>query len=84
MSTFLFCNHRDKEFEPEFQESRVSPLQTEVKQGKFVECIDRAKGCFKDMVCQYEQEKTKSQTAGQPMAPRGRATRQSRDTRKTN
>ena len=33
---------------------------------------------------EYDQEIHQSQTADNPMAPRGRATRQSRDTRKTN
>ena len=32
----------------------------------------------------YDQEITQSQTADKPMAPRGRATQQPRDTRKTN
>ena len=32
----------------------------------------------------YDQEIPQSQTAAKPMAPRGRATQQSRDTRKTN
>ena len=33
---------------------------------------------------EYDQEIPQSQTADKPMAPRGRATQQSRDTRKTN
>ena len=32
----------------EFRESDVLPGQTEVKQGKFVEFISRAKGCFRE------------------------------------
>ena len=35
-------------------------------------------------VSEYDQEIPKSQTAGNPMAPRVRVTQQSRDTRKTN
>ena len=33
---------------------------------------------------EYDQEIPQSQTADKPMAPRGRATQPSRDTRKTN
>ena len=33
---------------------------------------------------EYDQEKPQSQTADNPMAPRGRAAQPSRDTRKTN
>ena len=33
---------------------------------------------------EYDQETPQSQTADKPVAPRGRATQQSRDTRKTN
>ena len=36
------------------------------------------------IVSEYDQEKPQSQTADKPLAPRGRATKQSRDTRKTN
>ena len=36
------------------------------------------------IVSEYGQQKTQSQTADNPMAPRGRATQPSRDTRKTN
>ena len=36
------------------------------------------------IVNEYDQEKPQSQPADKPMAPRGRATQQSRDTRKTN
>ena len=35
-------------------------------------------------VSEYDQEIPQSQTADKPMAPRGRATKPSRDTRKTN
>ena len=35
-------------------------------------------------VSEYDQEIPQSQTADKPMSPRGRATQQSRDTRKTN
>ena len=37
-----------------------------------------------NIVSEYDQEMPQSQTADTPMAPRGRATQQSRDTRKTN
>ena len=36
------------------------------------------------IVSEYDQEIPQSQIADKPMAPRGRATQQSRDTRKTN
>ena len=36
------------------------------------------------IVSEYDQEIPRSQTADKPMAQRGRATQQSRDTRKTN
>ena len=36
------------------------------------------------IVNEYDQEIPQSQTADKPTAPRGRATQQSRDTRKTN
>ena len=36
------------------------------------------------IVSEYDQEIPQSQTADNPMAPRGRATQPSRDTRKTN
>ena len=36
------------------------------------------------IVSEYDQEIPKSQTADKPVAPRGRATQPSRDTRKTN
>ena len=36
------------------------------------------------IVSEYDQEKLQSQTEDKPMAPRGRATQQSRATRKTN
>ena len=36
------------------------------------------------IVSEYDQEIPQSQTAGKPMTPRGRATQQSLDTRKTN
>ena len=37
-----------------------------------------------EIVSEYDQETPQSQTATNPMAPRGRATHQSQDTRKTN
>ena len=36
------------------------------------------------IVIEYDQERPQSQTADKPMSPRGRATQQSRDTRKIN
>ena len=36
------------------------------------------------IVSEYDQEILQSQTADEPMAPRGRANQPSRDTRKTN
>ena len=38
----------------------------------------------KKIVSEYDQEIPQSQTADKPMAPRGRVTQQSQDTRKTN
>ena len=37
-----------------------------------------------NIVSEYDQEKPHSQTEDKPMAPRGRATQQSPDNRKTN
>ena len=37
-----------------------------------------------EIVSEYDQEIPQSQTADNPVAPRGRATQPSRDTRKTN
>ena len=37
-----------------------------------------------NIVSEYDQELSQSQTADKPMAPRGRAPQQLRDTRKTN
>ena len=42
------------------------------------------KGIHSKILSEYDQEIPQSQTADKPMAPRGRATQQSRDTRKTN
>ena len=39
---------------------------------------------YRKIVSEYDQEIPQSQTADNPVAPRGRATQQSRDTRKTN
>ena len=76
----------------ECRESDVSPAKTEVKQGKFVSFISPAKGYFREtykspnikIVSEYDQEIPQSQTADNPMVPRGRAHQSSRDTRKTN
>ena len=46
-------------------------------------CIYSMTSCSKK-VSEYDQEIPQSQTAVNPMAPRGRATQPSRDTRKTN
>ena len=43
------CQNTQKQnIKLEIRESDVSPGQTEVKQGKFVEFISRAKGCFRE------------------------------------
>ena len=48
-------------------------------------CRRRCRSNFLNkIVMDYDQEIPQSQTAGKPMAPRGRATQQSRDARKTN
>ena len=45
----------------------------------------RTNGCDTlEIVSEYDQKIPQSQTADKPMAPRGRDTKQSRDTRKTN
>ena len=43
-----------------------------------------AEGIDKKIVSEYDQEIPQSQTAENPMAPRGRAAQPSPDTRKTN
>ena len=48
-------------------------------------CKEGIKGIhYLKMVIEYDQEIPQSQTAEKPMAPQGRATQPSRDTRKTN
>ena len=47
------------------------------------DCIYSMTSCSK-IVSEYDQEIPQSQTADNPMAPQGRATQPSRDTRKTN
>ena len=44
----------------------------------------RGLGAWLKIVSEYDQEIPQSQTADNPMAPRGRAAQPSRDTRKTN
>ena len=46
--------------------------------------IKRTLALAQKIVSEYNQEIPQSQTADKPMAPRGRATLQSNDTRKTN
>ena len=46
--------------------------------------ISKLEGLVSKIVSEYEQDIPQSQTADKPMAPRGRATQQSRDARKTN
>ena len=53
------------------------------------QCTGKSSTGYKDNCCkiqnsEYDQEIPQSQTADIPMAPRGRATQQSRDIRKTN
>ena len=43
----------------------------------------RTVGVISKILSEYDQETTQSQTADKHMAPQGRATQQSRDTRKT-
>ena len=45
---------------------------------------DRTSSATSKIVSEYDQEIPQSQTAGKPVASRGKATQQSRDTRKTN
>ena len=50
------------------------------KSGLIMTFINR----YKKIVSEYDQEIPQSQTADNPVAPRGRAAQPSRDTRKTN
>ena len=45
---------------------------------------NRSMHIYRIKVSEYDQEIPQSQTADNPVAPRGRATKPSRDTRKTN
>ena len=47
-------------------------------------CVEQLMTSTTEIVSEYDQEIPQSQTADNPMAPRGRATQPSRDTRKTN
>ena len=47
-------------------------------------CVKRPLSKRPKIVCEYDQEIPHSQTANNPVAPRGRAAQPSRDTRKTN
>ena len=47
-------------------------------------CCPRRDLQIKQIVSEYDQEIPQSQTADNPVAPRGRAAQPSRDTRKTN
>ena len=62
-----------------------------IYKGIFENQLPEGSRCFKPKidflqkkVSEYDQDIPQSQTADKPMAPRGRATQQSRDTRKTN
>ena len=46
--------------------------------------LNRNEECSSKIVSEYDQEIPQSQTADNPVAPRGRAAQPSRDTRKTN
>ena len=48
------------------------------------EMTDRTEAAESKIVSEYDQEIPQSQTADNPVAPRGRAAQPSRDTRKTN
>ena len=50
----------------------------------WVNCLFIQSYCFPKIVGEYDQEIPQSQTADKPLASQGRATQQSRDTRKTN
>ena len=52
--------------------------------GIFVKIKEILKNEDKKIVSEYDQEIPQSQTADNPMAPRGTAAQPSRDTRKTN
>ena len=65
-----------KEKHPDF------PSYRELAYGKLKSCLKKLHG--KKIVSEYDQEIPQSQTADNPMAPRGRAAQPSRDTRKTN
>ena len=55
-----------------------------LKIGGLTLCRERTIFIVSKIVSEYDQEIPQSQTADNPMAPRGRAIRPSRDTRKTN
>ena len=46
--------------------------------------LKKTGNCFSKIVSEYDQEIPQSQTADNPIAPRGRAAQPSRDTRKAN
>ena len=50
----------------------------------FFSAYELANRILLKIVSEYDQEIPQSQTADKPMAPRGRATQPSQDTRKTN
>ena len=61
--------------------SRKTNLFFIFKSGRFTQVLPTVDGHFKNS-SEYDQEIPQSQTADKPMASRGRATQQSRDTRK--
>ena len=79
----------EKEAEIGGREAVSDAINSHVLTGK-TPCINQAinvllmHGFYTTNISEYDQEIPQSQTADKPMAPRGRATKQSQDSRKTN
>ena len=58
-------------------------MHNKTKTNTELHCLVFIETAPSEIVSEYDQEIPQSQTADKPMAPRGRATQQSRDTRKT-
>ena len=61
--------------DPKGQENKIYTI---------VKCRENFGRCHTTIVSEYDQEIPQSQAADKPITPRGRATQQLRDTRKTN
>ena len=70
--------------ECEYATNNRSKILKRLIQNKYIALFCRALNAQLKIVSEYDQEIPQSQTADNPVAPRGRATQPSRDTRKTN